>query len=352
MKEKISPSKQPSSTADIRYYIDLICVVMLGFVAVYMTLPTLGKWASLPVCILCGVAAGFTKLKWLLSAGIFALTSYFVASFFVGGFEYSITTAVFAALSLLAGCLAVKLLKSRGVLQIILAAVLLAAGCFGHFILFGSPLKSFPASEKLNAYINSAYDDTVSVSGMAYNRKNGAFYCNIRPEKNYTAEKTIYCDGDMITDNFRSYAQTELMSDARLKLQLALRDEFPNGKFNVISRSVSTFPENRISFAAQYEDITQMNFDINVTIALRTDDFARLAKSYTLALAGRDIRPASLRLRSGDSGKTFLSAETLPTQYPAPVRITYENGDLIAGYAAHEFASKTQGIDEFIMLRD
>ncbi len=337
MKSKTAASVKSGT----KYYIDLICVGITGFFAAYMTLPQVGKWASVPFGVICGLLAGFTGLKWLISAGIFGIMTYFTVSFFVGGLTYSATSALFVAVMAITGGLAAKLIKKRRTVHIIAAAVLIAASCVGHFVLFGNPVMSFSASDMIESYVSETYDDTVHVSGISYNRALRTFYCRVYGDHDRSVEKSIYCNGRTINDTFRDYAETSLMSDARLKLQLALREEFPNGKFTVISRGISGFPDGIISFSSQYDDISRMSFDIEIPTALETKKFAALAKNYVDALAEHGFCPASLKVRGGDAGKLFLTVESLPSALNAPVIISYETGDIIADYALRAFAASS-----------
>lgn len=337
MKSKTAASVKSGA----KYYIELICVGIAGFLAAYMTLPQVGKWASVPFGVICGVLAGFSGIKWLISAGVFGVMTYFTVSFFVGGLTYSVTSTLFVALLAIVGGLAAKLIKKRRTVHIVAAAALIAVSCVGHFMLFGNPVMSFSASDMIENYVSETYDGTVHVSGISYNRTLRTFFCRVYGDHDRSVEKSIYCNGKLINDTFRDYAETALMSDARLELQLALREEFPNGKFTVISKGISAFPDGTISFSSQYDDISRMSFDIEIPTALETKNFAVLAKSYVNALAKRGLCPASLKVRGGDAGKLFLSVEVLPTAFNAPVIISYETGDVIADCALRAFAGSS-----------
>lgn len=333
-----------------KHYIELICVGIAGFLAAYMTLPQVGKWASIPVCVICGMIAGFSGLKWLISAGIFGVMTYFTVSFFVGGLTYSVTSALFVAATAIIGGLAAKLIKKRRTVNVIAAIALIAVGCVGHFALFGNPVMSFSASEMIESYVNGTYDDTVHVGGISYDRSLRTFFCTVYGDHDRSVEKAIYCNGKLLNDSFRDYAETALMTDARLELQLALREEFPNGRFTVVSKGISGFPDGIISFSKQYDDISRMSFDIEIPTALSTKDFAALAGSYIYALAERGIQPASLKVRGGDAGKLFLAVKTLPIASGAPVIISYETGNIIADYALTAFAASSPDIDVSIVI--
>lgn len=325
----------------VKHYIELICVGIAGFLAAYMTLPQVGKWASLPFCVICGLLAGFTELKWLISAGVFGVMTYFTTSFFVGRLTYSVTSTLFVALAAIIGGLAAKLIKKRRTANIVAAVALIAVGCVGHFALFGNPVMSFSASGMIENYVAETYDDTVHVGGISYDRALRTFFCTVYGENDRSVEKTIYSNGRILKDNFRDYAEKAIMTDARLELQLALRDEFPNGRFTVVSKGISGFPDGVISLSKQYDDISRMSFDIEIPTALETEKFAVLAKNYIYALAERGIRPASLKVRGGNAGKLFLTVKTLPLSFDAPVIVTYETGDIIADYAITEFSSSS-----------
>ena len=145
---------------------------------------------------------------------------------------------------------------------------------------------------------------------------------------------TLYSDGTYVIDNYRARAVNSLMSDARLKVQLALRDAYPNGKFSVVSAGISAFPEGKLDVSEQFSDLSRMSFDINVSTALTLDDFASLAGEYIRAVAKAGLRPAHIRVRGGNVGKHFLTVKTLPTSFSAPVSVAFEPEDPFALYVA------------------
>jgi len=319
------------------YYVKLALTVILAFAAAYMLLPKGGKWATLPICLVCALAVGAVKIKWLFSAGIFAVTTYILTSFSVGDFSYAVISAVFAAVTALAGCLAVWLFKKRKAIYIVAAAATVIASCILHFMMFGNPVKAFPASAMLDNYVKNTYTDSVTVVGMRFDRKNRLFFSEVYGSNSVSVKKNIYCDGEKITDNYRRYAETSIMTDARQKLQETLREAFPNGKFLVVSRAVSGFPNGVIDVSAQLEDVSYMCFDINVQTALTADDFASLASEYIRALAKSGIHPASVRVRGGDIGVYFLTATALPVDLNVPLKLFYEPDSLIARYTVDQF---------------
>ncbi len=314
------------------YYVKLSLTVIFAFAAAYMMLPKEGKWATLPICLICALAVGTVKIKWLFSAGIFAVTTYILTSFSVGEYIYAVISAAFAALTALAGCLAVWLCKKRKAGYIFAAAVVMIASCLLHFLLFGSPLKAFRASDMLDDYIADTYTDSVTVGGMRYDRKKMIFFVEAHGSNAVTEVRGIYCNGEKITDNYRGYAEISLMADARQKLQNTLREAFPDGKFSVVPKSVSGFPSGVIDVTTQIEDISLMSFDINVTTALTADDFTALGAKYIRVLAANGIHPASVRVRGGDAGEYFLTVKALAVDYPVPVTIAYEPDDAIGRY--------------------
>ena len=325
---------EKSKNTTLRYYIDLIVVCALAFVSAYMLLPKGGKWATLPFCIVCAVAAGFTRVKWLFSSIIFAISAYFVSSFFVGDFEFSVVCAAFSGVCCLVGCLAAKFTESRKALAAVAAVFLVAIGCAGHFYLFGSPLSAFHASDTLEAYVSENYTDSVKTNGLRYDRAKRLYFTEIYGTNNVTDICTLYSDGTYVIDNYRARAVNSLMSDARLKVQLALRDAYPNGKFSVVSAGISAFPEGKLDVSEQFSDLSRMSFDINVSTALTLDDFASLAGEYIRAVAKAGLRPAHIRVRGGNVGKHFLTVKTLPTSFPAPVSVAFEPEDPFALYVA------------------
>lgn len=326
-----------SRNTTLRYYIGLIAVCVLAFASAYMQLPRGGKWATLPVCIVCAVAVGFTRVKWLFSSIIFAVSAYFVSSFFVGDFEFSVVCAAFSGICCLSGCLAAKLAKSGKALPAVAAVFLMAISCAGHFYLFGSPLSAFPASDRLEAYVSENYTDSVKTNGLRYDRAKRLYFTEIYGTNDVTNICTLYSDGTYVLDNYRTRAVNSLMSDARLKLQLALRDAYPNGKFSVVSAGISAFPEGKLDVSEQFSDLSRMSFDINVSTALTLDDFTSLAGEYIRTVAKAGLNPAHIRVRGGDVGKYFLTVKTLPTAFSVPVSVAFEPEDPFALYIAKKF---------------
>lgn len=319
------------------YYVKLALTVILAFVAAYMLLPKGGKWVTVPICLVCALAVGAIKIKWLFSAGIFAITAYILTSFSVGDFSYAVISAAFAALTALAGCLAVWLCGKRKAVYTVFAAVTVIASCILHFMLFGNPVKAFPASSMLDDYVADTYTDSTVVDGMRYDLRNGFFYVEAHSTNAVTVKKNIYCDGKRIIDHYRDHTEIALMSDARQKLQGTLREAFPNGKFLVVSKAVSGFPDGLIDASSQLEDVSFMSFDINVQTTLTADDFASLAAEYIRALAKNGIHPASVRVRGGDIGVYFLTATALPVDLDVPIKLFYEPDSLITRYTVEKF---------------
>lgn len=323
---------EKSKNTTLRYYIDLVAVCVLAFVSAYMLLPKGGKWATLPVCTVCAVAVGFTRVKRLFSAVIFAVSAYFVSSFFVGDFGFSVVCAVFSGICCLVGCLAARLTRSRKALCAVAAVFLVAIGCAAHFFLFGSPLTAFPASDTLEAYVSESYTDSVKTNGLRYDRAKRLYFTEIYGTNDVTNVCTLYSDGTYVIDNYRTRAVNSLMSDARLKIQLALREAYPDGKFTVVPAGISAFPEGKLDVSQQSDDLSRMSFDINVTTALTPDAFASLAGDYIRAVADAGLRPAHIRVRGGDVGQHFLTVKVLPTAFPAPAGVAFEPEDPFALY--------------------
>ncbi len=316
------------------YCFIITVTVILSFISACALLPQAGVLTTIPVCLICGMAAGLLKQKWLLSAGIFAITDYLLISFYVADFEYALISSVFSAVTALAGCLSVWLFKKKSVGNTVLSAFCLLAVCLCHFVVYGNPVSALKASSYIDSYIEKSYTDSTVVNGIRFDRQKRLFYTEVYGKNDVTNVKTIYSDGEKVYDNYRNHAIISVMSNARLKLQTTLRNAFPGGSFLVVSTNSSAFLNDKIDVSAQLDDsqIPTMCFDIQVNSALDMDSFAALARGYFNTLAKAGISPDILRVRGGNAGQFFFTATPLYSADEMPIKIAFEPDDPFARY--------------------
>ncbi len=316
-------------------YFSIILTVALAFLSAYMILPERGKWSTLPICLVCGFAACVFGHKKYVTAGIFAVTSYFVSAFLVAEAEFAAVCAVFSGVTCILCYFSFMLIKSRHFAPVLFALLLTCAGLFAQFSLFGSPVKAFSAEALIKDYFEDRYDESVILDSFRFDRKANKFYFEVYGENDVTQVKTIYSDGKSIQDNYLAYAEQSVMSDMRLKLQTALREQFPYDKFIVVSRPSGVFDGKTAGVNSKLTSAKHLSFDINllsVSPSVSGEDLAVLAGKYINAVVDSGIEVGSLRIRGGQHGKMVLSL-TAPLIKNAPyIQIKYEPDDPFAKY--------------------
>ena len=317
----------------IRYYIRLTVICLLAFAAGFSLLPVCGVWACLPFCTVCAAVAAFLKYNKWLKAALFALMAYILSAFYGVGAERAITAACFAAAVLLICELGVFLFRKKSGLLSAAGIALAVLTLIPHFALFGDPISGFSADKALSDYGETRFDSASVVCSRTYFDSSArVFKADVYGANDVTGVCVLEYRGGRIVDTYSEHAELSLMTDARLTLQLALRERFPNGSFNVVRRAISGYPDGKIDVSAQRSDIKNMYFDVNITTALAKDDFAALCAEYASVLAALPEPPAEAVFYGGSGGEMYHCVRILLTKLPAPARVSYCPSDPFTTY--------------------
>ncbi len=308
--------------ADIKYYLQIALLAALAFAGGYATSVKIGPFASCMLLIPAAAAGGFLKTHVLLKAVPFVLFGYFLNSFYGGDTARSVACALLCGACAAACHLSAALIRGKKPLRLIAGIALILAAALPCLYVLGNPFAAFRSEKMLAEYTQNSYGGSgYTAGGLRYDMGAGRFYITVTPDSDRSQSFRIAYDGAGIIDGYRSYALLSQFAKTRSELVSALRDAFPDDKFEVVSeKAVNVFSGN-----AEPEN---MVFAVYISAYVSDVEFVRRAVRYTEAARNAGVRFAYLVFYGGRAGSYYRTLtlrgdsvlEKAVTRYVSPVK--------------------------------
>ena len=307
--------------AESKYYLRPAALVLLAFAGGYAVSVKTGALAAYMLLLPCAAASGFLRLNVLVKTAAFGIFGYFLNSFYSGGLERSIACAALCALCALVCHYAAELMISKKALTAVIGAVLIIALALPHAYVAGNPFAASRAEEALDVYITASYGaGNADVSSLRYDMGEKTFYKEITPPDDKTVSFAVtYRDGRIYDGYARRYELAQMASQRTL-LTSALREAFPEDRFEV-------YPEKAVSADKNAIKPENMVFRVYIPADVNDAEFLRRAEKYTAAARSAGIEFAYLVFYGGRAGSYYRTVklagvsplERAYTRYISPV---------------------------------
>ena len=307
---------------DIKYYLSIALLVALAFAGGYATSVNIGAFASCMLLVPAAAACGFLKMRFWLKAAAFALFGYFLNSFYGGDTARSIACALLCGACAAACHLGAALIRGKKPLRLSAGIALVLVTALPCLYVLGSPFAAFKSEKLLAEYTRNTYGGSgYTAGGLSYDSGTGRFYVSVTPDTDRSQSFVIAYDGNGIIDGYRSYALLSQFTKARSLLVSALRDAFPDDKFEVVS-------EKAVNVSAGKVEPENMVFAVYISAYVSDAEFTSRAVRYTEAARNAGAGFAYLVFYGGRAGSYYRTLtlrgdsvfEKAVTRYVSPVK--------------------------------
>ncbi len=285
--------------ADIKYYVNVVLMCLLAFAAGYVTSPPLGKYSSFMLLIPIAAASGFVKANAAAKAVVFAACGYLLNSFYGGGTVRSAVCAVLCALCAAVCHYAAELIAGKKAWSVIAGVLLIMFTAIPHAAALGSPFAASESDAGIFNYISDTYgDEDCTVSGLRYDVLERSFYAEISPRGDVSQKYRVSYEDGSVRDAFRAYVEKSAMAETRAAIVAALRAEYPDGKFEVVS-------EKTVNVFSGSAGPRNMVFSVYISAYVDYAEFARRAGAYASTVRKAGVDFAYLVFYGGRAGEYF-----------------------------------------------
>lgn len=309
--------KQTQKKSDFSTYTAIAVTCLLAFAGAYCTLTDNGILSTFMLLIPCAAGAAFVKLDFRIKLAAFVGFGYILNSLYNSTAAQSAVSAIMCGFVITVIHWGIVLLRRKGILYKLTAAALIASSLICHILVFGNPVSAVSSRNSLEAYVNEHYNtDSCRISRVYYNTNEKCFAVDINYKDEVTNVFTICDKGTYIKDGFGKYTEIQLMKEARLDIQLALREAFPEGRFTVLSDFIGSYPKGLYDKNDKSDYTSAMRFKVIIPSEMPDAEFERLVLSYHAIISKSGLTPFSITYYGGKAGYYFRKISLRMTCLP------------------------------------
>ncbi len=269
----------------------VLCAV-LGFIGAACIVPFSGILTALPLLPLCGIGAGFLKLKRGTKTAFFAVCGGLLAAGYSADAAKIIIYAIVCGLTALLCDYCITLFKNR---KTAFWAVIPLAASVALQLVFGGNIITYSNALKVSdEYVKKNYADSENeiIGGLEYDFITRTWRREVISKEYSDANGKLIVFDKTVSDSYAKKTEKLLMSEQRAKIANILRDAFPNGSFTVVSEKIYGYPDGSITYPDKSTDRTdKMVFAVYLGALTDSEGFLNTAAEYRQVLknAGIDI---------------------------------------------------------------
>lgn len=280
----------------------VLCAV-LGFIGAACIVPFSGILTALPLFPLCGIGAGFLKLKRGTKTAFFAVCGGLLAAGYSADVLNIIVYTVICGLTALLCDYCITLFKNK---KTAFWAVIPLGAVVAIQLVFGGNIISYSNALKVSdEYIKNNYENSENeiIGGLEYDYVTRTWQREVISKEYSDANGKLIVFDKTVFDGYAKKTERLLMSEQRAKIANILRDAFPDGSFTVVSEKIYGYPDGSITYPDKSIDRSgRMVFSVYLGALTDSEGFLRTADDYRKALQNAGIDTKKIVFRGGGLG--------------------------------------------------